>query len=50
VGHAVTHYSFCEEILFLMGRLQGWRVGMKGWGDELDWGTRCEIHKELIKS
>jgi hypothetical protein len=23
---------------------------MEGWGDGWDWGTRCEIHKESIKS
>ena len=23
---------------------------MEGWGDEWDWGTWCEIHKESIKS
>jgi hypothetical protein len=22
---------------------------MKGWGDEWNWGTCCETHKELIK-
>lgn len=32
------------------GRFQGWRVGSRGWRDEWDCGTGCEIHKEAIKS
>ena len=29
--------------------VQGQRVTPKGQGDEWDWGTWCEIHKESIK-
>jgi hypothetical protein len=32
----------------LSGRFQGWRVGMKEWGDERDWGARCEINSQRI--
>jgi hypothetical protein len=32
------------------GRLQGGRTGTRGPGNERDWGTECEIHKEPIKS
>jgi hypothetical protein len=31
------------------GRLQGFRVGTRGGGDDLDWCTWCEIYKELMK-
>jgi hypothetical protein len=27
-----------------------WRVDMKGWRDEWDWGIRGKIHEELIKT
>lgn len=33
--------SFCEEIA---------RADMEGWGDEWDWGTYGEIHKESLKT
>lgn len=33
----------------LQGRLQRWRAGIVGWGDEWDWGTCCEIHKNINK-
>lgn len=56
--HPKSHCSYHGEISFLIlnftfyflfsgeGRLQEQRVDIEGWGDEWDWGTRCEIHKE----
>ena len=41
VGHTVAHYRFFHSGDFffplLEERLQGWRVGMRRWGDEWDW-------------
>jgi hypothetical protein len=62
VGHTVTYYSFLGEMFsilcfvyfylcgFFFGGvgLQGWRADMREGGDESDWGTLYETHKESI--
>lgn len=45
--YTVIHYSFHEDFFLHWG--EDARVEETEGGDEKDWGTWCEIHKEPIR-